>query len=510
MIQQGSALFGVRFGSTTQYCLIDIDSHSPYHPNHDPLAISRIAAALEPVGLVNHLTCTSSYSGGLHLYFPFPIAQNSWELAIAVAALLETNGFKLKPSQLELFPDPKPYRVEGTPNLFNAHRLPMQAGSYLVDSDFQPIWSDPEQFAVKWHSVAAQNILDTAVLKRIIKQVKRCCYHISGKADKFINDLNAEIEPGWTGSGQTNYLLGRITMRAYIFNHVLTGKPPLEGHALVTEIVRTARALPGYETWCQHRHELEHRATEWASCIENSHYFHYGDAKGRYQTKLESSELKSAATELPSWNQQQSESARGRIKAAIVDLLERNALPVRPTARFKALIQAGIGGGSLYRHRDLWHPDYFDEFGTEKSIELEARVVQNTQRDLQKSQQEISQPDQTINTNTINNSLSSQTSLLHTAGGDNLQQLGFSDLSTDFEPVGGNNLGESGIVSQDWLAVQVVATAEARTNAQKICVEAQQQAHLARIQRYFASGDPILIAEALAWLEVAQLPRPDD
>ena len=91
-----------------------------------------------------------------------------------------------------------------------------------------------------------------------------------------------------------------------------------------------------------------------------------------------------------------------------------------------------------------------------------------------------------------------------------MQQLGFSDLSTDFEPVGGNNLGESGIVSQDWLAVQVVATAEARTNAQKICVEAQQQAHLARIQRYFASGDPILIAEALAWLEVAQLPRPDD
>ena len=354
-------MFGVRFGSKTQYCLLDIDRDSAYHPSHDSLAIGRIVAALEPLGLVNHLTCTSSYSDGLHLYFPFTVAQSSWELAVAVAALLEASGFKLSLGQLELFPDPKPYRIEETPSLFNAHRLPMQAGSYLVDSDFQPIWSNSERFVEQWQSVQTQNTVDRTVLKRTIKQAKRHCYPVSGKANKFINDLNAEIEPGWTGSGQTNYLLGRITMRAYIFGHILAGFAPLKGKALVSEIIATAQSLPGYEVWCQHQHEIEHRAAEWAACIENSHYFHYGDTKGKYQTKVEPAELKPAATGLPSWNQQQSESARERIKIAIADLLERDALPSRATARFKMLVQTGVGGGSLYRHRDLWHPEYLNQ-----------------------------------------------------------------------------------------------------------------------------------------------------
>jgi hypothetical protein len=71
LIQQGGFLYGVRFAAQTQYALLDLDLHSRYHPNQDPHAIGRILAALEPLGLVTSLHCTSSYSGGLHLYFPF-------------------------------------------------------------------------------------------------------------------------------------------------------------------------------------------------------------------------------------------------------------------------------------------------------------------------------------------------------------------------------------------------------------------------------------------------------
>ena len=146
LIQQNSYLYGVRFGAEANYCLLDIDAGSAYHPNHDPLGISRIAAALEPLGLVTYIACTSSYSGGLHLYFPFQKAQSSWQLAIALACLLENAGFKLQPGQLEVFPNPKPYVASGIPSLFNAHRLPLQIGSYLLDGALQPIWSDTHTF----------------------------------------------------------------------------------------------------------------------------------------------------------------------------------------------------------------------------------------------------------------------------------------------------------------------------------------------------------------------------
>ena len=60
LILQGGRLFGVRFDSQTNYCLLDIDIDSPYHPKQDPLALGRIKDALEPLDLVSSVTCTSS------------------------------------------------------------------------------------------------------------------------------------------------------------------------------------------------------------------------------------------------------------------------------------------------------------------------------------------------------------------------------------------------------------------------------------------------------------------
>ena len=92
---QGAYLYGVRPGSNTCYGLIDIDKGSPYHPQRDPMAIARIVEALEPLGLVTCLKLTSSDSKGLHIYFPFFEEVPSWQLALAVATLLEKAGFFL-------------------------------------------------------------------------------------------------------------------------------------------------------------------------------------------------------------------------------------------------------------------------------------------------------------------------------------------------------------------------------------------------------------------------------
>ncbi|MDX2241256.1 MAG: hypothetical protein NW224_11275 [Leptolyngbyaceae cyanobacterium bins.302] len=185
----------------------------------------------------------------------------------------------------------------------------------------------------------------------MLKVAKRKKYRISGKANKFLNDLVTEIYQGWTDFGQTNRLLGRIAMYCYIFWHYLNGCDPLEGRALVRHIVEIAQSLPGYSDFCQHQHEIEERAEEWANCVESSRYFPYGIGKNKTQSPEEQQST-------PTWHEQKREDARERIRKAIAQLLESNTLPIRPTARFNALVAQGIGGGTLYKHKDLWHPEY--------------------------------------------------------------------------------------------------------------------------------------------------------
>ncbi|MBW4474827.1 MAG: hypothetical protein KME45_31285 [Stenomitos rutilans HA7619-LM2] len=104
LLQQGAVLYGVRFSPTTRYCVLNVDKGSTYHPNRDRFAWRRLIGALEVLGLVQAVVCTSSYSGGLHLYFPFDTEQKTWAIALAVSTLLENSGFKLAPGQLEVFP----------------------------------------------------------------------------------------------------------------------------------------------------------------------------------------------------------------------------------------------------------------------------------------------------------------------------------------------------------------------------------------------------------------------
>lgn len=315
---KGEYLYGVRFESETQYCLIDIDRHSPYHPQNAPLALARLFRALEPLGITDHIICTSSDSDGLHIYFPLAKAFNSWKLAKAVSVALENSGFKLKLGQLEIFPNPKAYSTDETPSLFNAHRLPLQMGSYILDDELQPTNSSSTHFVRMWQACQRRNVLNHRKVKTLLKKAKQISYQLSNKASKFLDDLNTEIEEGWTGYGQTNRLLGRITMRSFIFNHITEGGEPLEGKALIEKIVSVAKALPGYKDWCRHQHEIEDRATEWARCIENSHYFAYGTARGKYKELAAANQVDNELD----YNQRQAQKTKAKIAAAVQNLTE--------------------------------------------------------------------------------------------------------------------------------------------------------------------------------------------
>ena len=284
-------------------------------------------------------------------------------------------------------------------------------------------------------------------------------------------------------------------MRSYIFHHVLFSGKPLAGTALIEDIIETARSLPGYEEWCQHQHEIEHRAEEWAKCIENSHYFHYGDQKGKF--KATSEELEKAVEQAPTWNQQKSERTRERIRSAIADLLETGSLPSSATARFKALLDYKIGGGSLYRHRDLWHPNYL----TETEFNLETPVERDEQSDCAGG---------AYNCHSL-------TSLFPSVNGNDLPANGSSDSTPQIQlELDGNSsseqcsepLGSVQFVQQTLADIQ--AQQAARREASQIAGQRQQQIKrqasnaklVARMQQYLVSGDPILVAEALAWADI--------
>ncbi len=483
LIQKGTHLYGVRFGSHTQYLMLDIDSGSPYHPQNDPFAIARINATLESLGLVTSVACSSSYSGGIHLYFPFDQPQPSWAIGNAVTSLLENSGFIVKPGLLEIFPNRKLYSSSDTPSLFNGHRLPMQAGSYLLDSGYSVIWSDRDQFVQCWQFAQRRNSLDKSRLETINRQNRQKNYRISGKTDKFINDLNTEIETGWTDYGQTNRLLGRIAMREYIFHHVLEGGEPLEGQALVDEIVRTARSLPGYSDWCRHQHEIEKRASEWAHCIENSHYFHYTTTAKPISSKLESRQS--------TWNLQRAEAARDRIIQAIQQLADDGILPGGATARFKVLTACGIGGSTLYRYRELWHP----AFEGTSTFPQSASPVENPPlppHSLIERQESCAEGA---------SSCQCSTSLLPVIDRNPLQEKDLGDRQPSLSEQPASNFIQQVLSQVQSLSQRVKhrAQSEVLNLTQRRC-EDQQVVYLRRMQQYLDSGDPILAAEAMQTL----------
>lgn len=360
-ILQGECLYGVRFGSQTNYLMIDVDPTSLYHPKEDPLAIVRLMSALEPIGLVAYVPVQSSYRGGIHLYFPFEEAQSSWAIALSVQTLLKTAGFIIQSGQLEIFPNARNPVVDDHPPLYNGHRLPLQMGSYILNEDWAPIYSNQAFFVSQWNFARRRNVLDRQMIKRVQKKAQWQQSQVRGKAQKFLNDLNIEIEPGWTASGQTNWILGKIACRERVFHHILHGGQPLTGKSLEEAIVRVAQTLPGYEEFCAHQHELEKRAREYARSAENR-YYPLGSKKG-----LQAEGKVHHVAEL-TWNQRQAGEARERIGKAIADMLSQGTLPPQATDRFKALKQYGIGSSTLYANKDLWHPQEVDSLQGDKFL----------------------------------------------------------------------------------------------------------------------------------------------
>ena len=528
LIQQGAYLYGVRFGKLTQYLVLDIDRHSAYHPCQDPFAIIRMLAALEVIGLVAYVAVTSSYSGGLHLYFPFAQEQKSWAIALVVSTLLEQAGFKLKPGQLESFPNPRPY-TSGTPSLYNGHRLPLQAGSYLLNQHWEQTCGDKATFVEQWRWAERRNDLHGKAIERVLKQAQRQHYqNVTGSAHKFLNDLHTEVERGWTGFRQTNRLLGRIAMREYIFGHVLRGGEHLTGRALIDAIVEVACALPGYQDWCRHQHEIRKLARDWARKIEAAPRYYPYDPSKRVAQLAAQSEL--PANNIVSFNQSQAQDAERRIRNAIAKLQATDSFPSGASARADAIVAiAQCSKQTLNKHRVLWHPEHT---GTECTKLTEpstapsdspAVTLPETVEPLLEGAVHPLHPNKFMPYPAAPSGQAGRQQEVGGFGGFSTGQADSLVTKAEFSASGGDcNLASSlpqrhsplplssqrNGSSESASRVPGVASAITQVTAKKR--QRRQGVSTAKMQQWLASGDPILVKEAQARLHVhAEAPQVD-
>jgi hypothetical protein len=355
-------LLGLKFGKWTRYAMLDIDHNSQYHPHNNPQAYGKVLAALEKIGLCRPVAIQSSDSGGIHLYYFFSSEVHSFSLACAVWLALKEARLTTKGGQLEIFPNPKPYSKD-KPTNFKAHRLPLQAGSYILDADFQLESNDLGQFlkAANW---SAQGQDDEGLQQAIAAASKqKMFWSDNGKSNAvqmWQHDLQERIGEGWTDYHQTNDLLKDIACYGIVFGN-------LSGLKLIDYIVKTALAAPGYQQYCRHQNEIERRAAEWAKCCEGFYtpYPSYPNRSDSYREHFATNHDNNNLIAFPHPNQQRQQETLERITSVVASLKAQGKFPATASERAKAIIAAskqqyGKGTSQTTLHKPeylwLWHP----------------------------------------------------------------------------------------------------------------------------------------------------------
>lgn len=387
---------GVRFKTDCKYLLIDIDRASPNHPANNPADYMMVIYTLRSIGLVGIVVLQSTWSGGIHLYFPLPTPVNSFKLACRARLALEHQGFKIASGQLEIFPNTKPYAQTGF-TLFNAHRLPLQpgSGSCLLDDALQPESESVEDLLRAFKSAASlqdMELLESG-LKADYDQFKKRRFKSSEnsltKWQCYLESIKAQ---GWTGQGQTNQILLHLAAIARVFLR-------LSGNELVAAVESMAKSAPGYEQYCNHKRDIHQRAKDIASCAE-SYYWKFGSEPCREGTYAENFHRESGISkrQQPANNITNFKTcflASERIKQAVATLQKSSSLPDTTKARMSAIVAtakksgSGISATTLYKPQNLplWHPDHYQT--AQQGVTALLKPVSSTPDPTQEPEQKL-------------------------------------------------------------------------------------------------------------------------
>lgn len=361
--QSGDRIIGLRFGHRTNYFVLDIDRHSPYHPDQDETAFKGIVESLEDMGINATVTVTSSFSGGLHVYGFLPGEVPTFGLAVALVTCLSTSGYDIKGGQLETFPNVKKYGSgkDGDFTAYNGHRLPLQpnTGSYLLDDDLQPYSDDLGTFLDLADATAQEQDLLTLgdYIYQSRKEFKARNYfrqksktdrsHLSNVAKAWEKSLLESIAVGWSGHHQTNDLIKLMVVHAKVFLG-------LSGELLRSTVIETAIAAPGFHQYCRHQRDIAKRVNDWCNSTEsNVYYLPYCQFPERLGGKV----VKPKGLT----NEEKKLDAMERIADVYRTLADADSLPTGVNARRTAIAKLAKSSERTLIKPDylpLWHPDH--------------------------------------------------------------------------------------------------------------------------------------------------------
>lgn len=359
--QDPNCLIGTRPDSKTHWGTIDLDIHSPYHPQQDPTWLPRILNGLESIGITRVLICRSSASGGLHLWLPLSEAVPSFGFAITLKYHLEALGLKLRPGHCEIFPNPKRYVPQGQGySHYAALRFPMQPGSgyCVLDNDLNPrAWTLKDWLDAFDLCAEGQDLPQLKAAIEHSQQNHRIRHHRHPQSlAAWQQRIELEKQQGWTGPGQSNEKFKLFACEARVF---LGMDSP---QAIAQHIQEIAQTTPGFYEHSNHTQDLPQRSQEVAQWAMR-YYWPLGDAPQRDTSYHSPQSLQNPSTPAIdfSYHQAKREAAQSRIKAALAQLQEQSNLPPSATARAQAIAQlAHISQQTLYKphNKPLWHPDH--------------------------------------------------------------------------------------------------------------------------------------------------------
>ena len=91
-------------------------------------------------------------------------------------------------------------------------------------------------------------------------------------------DLESDVQTGWTGHHQTNHLLKVIACHGYVFLE-------LSGDDLMAHTLHTAIHLPGYRQYCRHQRDIRIRVRAWCKAVQHYYWPLSSDPKRDQKTK---------------------------------------------------------------------------------------------------------------------------------------------------------------------------------------------------------------------------------
>ena len=243
------AVLGKRFGQLTNYLMIDVDIHSPFHPRN--MGLKPILSAMEALGLCRYFVVRSSDSGGLHIYFPLAQPVSTWGLACAAHAALSAANVQVSGGICELFPNRKAYNAQ-----HNGHRLPLQQGSFILDDDFSCIGNDKAQFLALWQCCAAGQ--DDALLAELLDE----------KPLPVPKQISVSSLPpiAWTGKGQSNEVMKQLVN----YGDRALGLNTIE--SLANWMRAVAPQLPGFDAFASQESQNDLTRYNWACRWAKSHF----------------------------------------------------------------------------------------------------------------------------------------------------------------------------------------------------------------------------------------------